>query len=98
MGTHEGCPYIDQLGGSMNGSRRISTMALAACAVLAGACKKGDNGGGGAPGAAPAPAAAPAAFPVANDQQATINGRVTFTGTKRPMARIDMAEEPNCAS
>ncbi len=81
----------------MNGWRRTSaTVALAAC-VVAGACKKSETpAAGGAP--AGQTAAAPTAFPVADADQATVNGRVAFTGTKPANPRIDMSEEPTCSA
>lgn len=74
----------------MNGTRK--TWIVFAGVLAASACgKSGENAGAGTPAAA-------AAFPVADDQQATINGRVAYTGTRRPAVRIDMAEEPSCAA
>ena len=79
----------------MNGRRIKSALALAC--VLAGACKKAETGGNPPAGATPPPAAV-TAFPVPGDQQATINGRVAFTGAKPAPHRIDMAEEATCAA
>ncbi len=81
----------------MNGWRRSSMILLGTLA--AAACgKSGENqAAGGAPAAAPAAAAAPTEFPVKADSQATISGRIAFTGAKPAPARIDMSEEQTCA-
>ena len=78
----------------MNGWRRTSTILFGTLAVAA--CgKSGENqAAGGAPSAAPA--AAPTEFPVKADSQATISGRVAFTGAKPAAARIDMSDEATC--
>jgi hypothetical protein len=82
----------------MNGWRSTSTGILLGTLALAACGKSGDNAqaSGGASAAAPA-SAAPAEFPVKADSQATITGRVAFTGAKPVMARIDMSEEATCA-
>jgi plastocyanin len=81
----------------MTGWRRTSALAVLGVCIVA-ACKKGDQAANTPPGAAPAPAAAPTEFPVPGDQQATVNGRVAFTGTKPAPQRIDMSEEATCAA
>ncbi len=69
----------------------LGTLAAAACG------KSGENqAAGGAPAAAPAAAAAPTEFPVKADSQATISGRIAFTGAKPAPARIDMSDEATC--
>jgi plastocyanin len=84
----------------MIGWRRNAAMLTLGTLALATACKKGGESGGAAGGgqaAAPAPAAN-TAFPVDEATQATITGRVAFTGTKPAAQRIDMSEETACAA
>lgn len=79
----------------MTGWRRTSAITLLGACIVAAACKKSDNAANVPPGT-PAPAATE--FPVPGDSQATINGRVAFTGTRPAPQRIDMAEEATCAA
>ena len=69
---------------------------LASGLVLATACGKSGESGAGAGGGGTA--AAVTAFPVDTANAATVTGRVTFTGAKPAMARIDMSEEASCAA
>ena len=74
--------------------RKTSALLLGGSLLLVlGACGKGGESGGGGGGGA----TAAVAFPVDTANAATVTGKVTFTGRKPAMARIDMADEATCA-
>ena len=75
-------------------------LAGAAMALVLVACGGGDDGGGGS-AAEPAPdsgqgAAQQSAAPVADGNNASISGTVTFKGEAPEMAVLDMAADPVC--